>query len=701
LQGYKPLAMSAAPLEAANKDASHVDRVRVLVVDDDHLHLRTLQRTWQANPRIELTVVDNAIDGLLALGSLKPDLAVLDIFMPDLDGVEACRRIKSNRELQDVEIILASAALTPELERAARHAGARGTVAKPYDLRAMIDGGPRGKSTEPPTRTTIRAADLLVRMLEEAGVEVVFGLPGGAISPIHDALIDSGIRVVTTRHESGAMFAAAAHARATGKLAVVAVTSGPGALNSMTGLATAWCDGVPVLLLVGEVPRPLHGKGVLQDGSAHGLQIVEMAKHVAKLAVEVPHANALPHLLRRAIDTALAGRPGPVVLTLPLDVTTARLQPPQTGGTTVTTGHVAPELVAEVARLLVEAKRPLILAGNGARAGQAPAQLVAIAEHLGCPVATTPKGKGVFPETHPLALGMLGLGGHRTVRAYLEAGVDVVLAIGTSLGDLATDGFSPLLQAAALVHVDVEARQLGKSYAPTHAIVGDAADFLGALARQVEGCPRVAMRVVPDGIARHVLPASSKPDRLASHDAITELQAVVPADTIFTVDSGEHFLFAAHYLELARPDQFVVMTGLGSMGPSIGGAIGAQLAHPDRFVAAICGDGCFAMNAFEVATAVAERLPIRVFVFNDQRLGMVETGHQTVYGRHPLYPTAPLDVCAVARGLGATARAVIREAAGPVVIEVQIDPDIVLPRTDRVASMAPGVSHDTARKHVN
>jgi acetolactate synthase-1/2/3 large subunit len=147
-------------------------------------------------------------------------------------------------------------------------------------------------------------------MLAEAGVEVVFGLPGGAISPVHDALIDSKLRVVTTRHESGAMFAAAGYARATGKLAVVAVTSGPGVLNALTGLASAWCDGLPVLLLVGEVPRGQQGKGVLQDGSAYGLQLVEMARHVTKLAVEVPRPSALPHLVRRAIATAQSGRRG-------------------------------------------------------------------------------------------------------------------------------------------------------------------------------------------------------------------------------------------------------------------------------------------------------------------------------------------------------------------------------------------------------
>jgi len=363
-------------------------------------------------------------------------------------------------------------------------------------------------------------------------------------------------------------------------------------------------------------------------------------------------------------------------------------------------GSVEPESLDEVALLIRTAKRPLILAGSGIRGNAAPERLRIVAERLGCPVATTPKGKGVFPEDHPLALGVLGLGGHPSTRAYLENGADVIVAIGTSLGDMSTDGFSPLLQASTLVHVDIDARQVGKSYSPTHAIVASAADFLGGLADRLGECPvEDAKPRLATGVQRFPLASSARPDRIASHDAITTLQSLLAPDTIYTVDSGEHFLFAAHYLRINHPDAFLVMTGLGSMGQSIGGAIGAQLAYPGRSVAAIVGDGCFAMNAFEIATAVAEGLPIRVFVFNDQKLGMVEDGHNTVYGRKPSYPTNPLDVCLVARGLGAAtlrvetvaqlaaAADLVATTPGPVVIDVAIDCDIHLPKIDRVAAM--------------
>jgi len=270
-------------------------------------------------------------------------------------------------------------------------------------------------------------ADLLVETLLDRGVEVVFGLPGGAIYPIHDALLDSSIRSITTRHESGAMFAAAGYAQAPGKLAVVAVTSGPGMLNAMTGLASAWCDGLPVMLLVGEVPHAAHGKGVLQDGSAHGLHLVDMARHVTKLSVEVPRPSALPHLVHRAITTATSGKPGPVMLTLPMDVTTALIRPPRIDAS-IAIGETLPaETLGEVDALLRAAERPLILAGSGAR--NAADRLRQVAELLRCPVATTPKGKGVFPENHPLALGVLGMGGHVSARAYLASGVDLVRSL--------------------------------------------------------------------------------------------------------------------------------------------------------------------------------------------------------------------------------------------------------------------------------
>jgi acetolactate synthase-1/2/3 large subunit len=684
--------------------ATLAERRRVLVVDDDPVLLRTMGRQLRRVEELDVILVDSGIDALIRIGSMIPDLVVMDVFMPGLDGIEACRRLKANPSTRDVKVVLATGSMSADVEASALSAGADHVMPKPFDVSALLRRF-RAPAAPPKidetVRPTERAADLLVEMLEDAGVEYVFGIPGGAISPVHDALLDSSIRTITTRHESGAMFAAAGYAHGTGRLGVVAVTSGPGVLNAMTGLASAWCDGLPVMLLVGEVPRRSHGKGVLQDGSAYGLHIVEMASYITKLAVEVPDASQLPHLLRRAMATALSGKRGPVVLTLPMDVMTAQIVRPRIAGSMTMGGSVPNDVLDEVGGLLAGAVRPLILAGSGTRTGEAPSRLLTVAERLRCPVATTPKAKGVFPENHPLSLGVVGLAGHPSAQRYLDGGVDVLVAIGTSLGDLSTNGFDRKLQAPrAMIHVDIDARQVGKSYAPTHAVVAAASDFLGGLARQIGEAPVVVSRPPRAGVERNRLLSSTSPAQIASHDALADIQRVLPADTIYTVDSGDHFLFATHFLEITHPDGFVVMTGLGSMGQSIGAAIGASLAHPGRSVAAICGDGCFAMNAFEVATAVAERLPIRVFVFNDQRLGMVENGHESVYGRRPEYPTAPMDVCAVARGLGAATIRIdqvgqlekhaelFSAQPGPIVVDVRIDHTVKLPKKDRIKAFS-------------
>lgn len=870
----------------------------MVIVEDDPHQLRALTRILRKHREsVDASLFDNGRAALLDAETHRPRLVVMDVFMPGLDGVEVCRRLKSNPAMQETRVVLTSGRMTSDVREAALRAGAAHVLEKPFDLATLLEQvacstwfaqgsradvvlpnlsaiversgdtvlhiphgslpapqraelhapvelgtvmalpeirerrelpslqarpeardvrevrdvrelhdeppalqahveapsrneaklsallelpalspppslpasraardssqllpvmrAPR-EATQPLTRIPRdsshpltapregappapsipssslqapliappaearqrrhtpavpprRASAVLVDMLASAGVEVVFGLPGGAISPVHDALLDSNIRVVTTRHESGATFAAAGYAHITGRLGVCAVTSGPGALNALTGVASAWCDGLPMLLMVGEVPRKAHGRGVLQDGSAHGLKIVEMFGHVSKLSLEVPDAAQLPHLLRRAIATAMSGRRGPVVLTLPMDVTSAMIAPPRIEGQQAVQSQLCAEIIDEVGEILVDARRPLILAGSGLRTGSAPALLRRVAERLRCPVATTPKGKGVFPEDHPLSLGVLGLGGHLSSRSYLESGVDAVVVLGSSLGDLSTDGFNPALQAQSLIHVDIDGKQIGKSYAPTHAVVADLAEMLDALdARLVNLLARpVAEPAEPralelSGVVRHQLPPAPEAEaRIGPHEVLREIQSLLPADTVYTVDSGEHFTFATHYLKITHPDSYVVMTGLGSMGQSIGAAIGVKLAHPDRPVAAIVGDGCFAMNAFEVATAVAERLPIRVFVFNDNRLGMVENGHEHVYGRRPDYSTGSLDICAIAAGLGAATLRVCRPGdlaaaarlfsnyPGPVVVDVQIDPSVRLPKKDRMAAFAP------------
>ncbi|MCA1664427.1 MAG: thiamine pyrophosphate-binding protein [Myxococcales bacterium] len=545
----------------------------------------------------------------------------------------------------------------------------------------------------------LRAADALVDILVAHGVDVIFGLPGGPISPLIDALLDRPeIRVVNTRSEGAAMFAAAGYAHASGKLGVAMVTTGPGVLNAMTGLTSAFCDGLPVLLLAGEVARRNFGRGALQDGSAYGLHIVEMLRNVTKHAAEVHDAQRAPAMLKSAIRTALSGSRGPVALTLPMDVTLANLDAlPSLSLPPIVDSAVASDAIAAAAALMRESERGLLFVGSGVRSGAAPARLVELAERAQWPVVTTPKGKGVFPEDHPLSLGVFGMGGHVSAYEYLEKGVDTIVAVGTSFNELSTDGWSALLQPShALVHVDIDERQFGRAYPCTLGIVGNAEQFLARLTAEL---PQAAERHF-GGVRRHVLPLGTGAG-LPMHHAISEIQRALPENTIFTVDSGEHFVFATHYLKLTAPDSYLVMTGLGSMGQSLPAAVGAQLAHPDRVVATIVGDGCFAMNAFEIATAVNAKLPLVIFVINDGRLGMVEIGSNNVYGRTADFATGPMDIPQLAAALGAQTVVadmfgVIRDAdlmemrkRGPVVVDVRIDATIKIPKRERFIGFAP------------
>jgi acetolactate synthase I/II/III large subunit len=560
-----------------------------------------------------------------------------------------------------------------------------------------------GSSPQPLRRLrdrTKRAADVIVDLLAKAGVEVVFGLPGGTIAPIFDALLDHPeIRVVITKHEAGAMFAAAGYARTTGKLGVVLVTSGPGVLNAMTGLAAAYCDGIPILLLAGEVSRETYGKGALQEGSAYHLNVVAMASHISKLALEIPDGNGVPGAIRRAISTAMSGRRGPVTVTIPLNVSKSTIFVPEMSQHVSTSFELDAATMVTAANALSKSARKVIFAGSGVRHGDGPALLRMLAERLQCPVMTTPKGKGVFPEDHPLSLGIFGMGGHPSANAYLAGGVEVVLAIGTSLGDLATNGWSKQLQPSrAFIHVDIDAGQIGKSYAANICIAASAERFFVEMLGRI--VPIAASAEY--GVRRHADPEAqteSPAGLIAPSRAVWEIQRMLPADTIYTIDSGEHYFFATHYLETLHPDAFFAMTGLGSMGSSIGAAIGAQLACPNRRVAVICGDGGYAMAANEIATAATERLPLVIVVMNDQKLRMVELGNQAIFGRTPSYPVGPMDVIQLAASLGAEGYLVdrpgrlleidaLRENRGrPIVLDVRIDEAVRMPKNGRFEAL--------------
>jgi acetolactate synthase I/II/III large subunit len=557
---------------------------------------------------------------------------------------------------------------------------------------------PQSGVVKKPVKTSVRTADVLVDILVEAGVEVVFGLPGGPIAPVHDALIDRPeIKSITTRHEAGAIFAAAGYAQATGKLGVVVVTSGPGILNAMTGLASAYCDGLPVLVIAGEVPRERFGQGAVQEGTSQGLDIIHMVRPISKFAAEARDASSAPVLLRRAIATAMSGRRGPAVVTLPMDVGTTQVR--STTPVEVISRlefDIPPATLRATSNALANAKRPLILVGSGARFGKGPELVRMLAERLQCPVMTTPKAKGVFSETHPLSLGVFGWGGHPSASEYLTAGVDVLFVIGSGLGETATDSWSTKLSASEhFIQLDIEAQRIGRNYAVTLAMVDTVESAIPKLLRALEhepsmvGRPRACRTF---GVRRQQTGAEvpvGPENKISPQRALWELQRALPATTLYTTDIGSHMFFALHHLEVQSPRGFMIMFGLGSMASGIGSSLGVKVGNPDVPVVSVCGDGCFQMGLGDVATAAQEGISMIFAVLNDERYGLVEIGNNAVYGRTPSFAT-PMDVCALAEGVGAAA--VVIEKPGdilnldllklannrPLVLDIRIDREVRL-----------------------
>lgn len=553
-----------------------------------------------------------------------------------------------------------------------------------------------------------RVADQIVATLHAAGVRVVFGVPGGAIAPIFDALIDEPrIRVVNANHESTAVYAAAAHARATGTVGVVLVTSGPGVTNALTGLASAHCDGLPVLLIGGEVARKNFGRGALQEGSPYHLNLVAMAKHITKLSVEVVGADQAIFTIRKALATAQSGRKGPVFLSLPLDVQGAKTVKPQLAHQTQAAFEVDASMVDMAVHQLLTSDRPLVLAGSGTRWNRGPQELLNFAERYNIPVMTTPKAKGVFPESHPLSLGVYGLGGHPAASNYLRSGVDLLLAVGTSFNDVATNSWNTDLKVENCIQVDIEGSQIGRNYPAGIGLVGDAGTVLAklaVLAPKVLPHRKLTKRewfTDPSTLTKR---GPIKPQR-----ALWELQQLLPSSAIYTCDIGDHSMFALHYLSIDAPDGFHFACGLGSMGSGIASAIGVKLAHPDRPVVAICGDGTLTMSGMDVALAVKERLNIIYCVLNDRRYGMVEAGHEAIFGRTPPYPVS-LAIGELASALHAevvqidepeqiTALGTRRllNSAGPLVLDVHVDALEKMPRLSRFDAIREGAVQDAPK----
>jgi acetolactate synthase I/II/III large subunit len=535
--------------------------------------------------------------------------------------------------------------------------------------------------------TSRRVANIIVDTLRELGITNYFGIPGGAITPIYDALIDTpGVRLVHNRHETGSLFMAAGSSLM-GKIPCVLVTSGPGLTNAITGLASAFADGIPVVVIGGEVASRNFGRGALQEGSKYELDLQAMVRSVTKYSATILNPRSAAAVVRRAVGTALSGRRGPVFLSLPIDVASESVVPSVSSSQVSTTFVLDEHLVERAAKALMTSRKGLILVGSGARHPMAVTQLRILAEMLQIPVATTPKGKGLFPERNPLSLGVFGYGGHLSANKYIQEGPDLIFAVGCGLGETATNSWNPTLQpTGTFIQIDIDGSQIGKNYHVDLGLVGAAHQVLPSIISHLRSRPITA------GAASRIVyhaPDDATVDRPALHPArvMSLLQAHFPADTIFTSDIGEHLMFALHYLKVDMPDAFFAGMGLGSMGSGIGMAVGAKYAAPDRPVVSICGDYGFQMFGMELNTCVQYGIGVVFAVLNDGRMRMVEAGFERIFGRHLSVDGPMVDFAALARAHGAEGL-VIRSAEDfaqlgpevfqgvrPVVLDIRIDPE--------------------------
>lgn len=492
-------------------------------------------------------------------------------------------------------------------------------------------------------QTMIGAAALMKAMSKE-GVRQVFGLPGGANLPMYDELFKSDIRHILVRHEQSAAHMADGFGRVSRKPGVCFATSGPGATNILTGIATAQADSAPMVAVTGQVPVKMIGRDAFQESD-----IIGMANPVVKYAFQPRDAAEIPSVVRKGFYIAETGRPGPVLLDIPKDVQQNEAQMEFPDEFKIRGYHpwADPDIanIEKAVDMLMSSEKPVILAGGGTIISMAFAELQAIAEALVIPVVTTFKGKGSFPENHPLSLGPIGMHGHAEAnRIMTEA--DCVLAIGTRFSDRSVGTFDEFERNLKIIHMDVDPAEIGKNQTTKVAVVGDVRASLRIMVRVVLDRQKRAGRGGPgDGEGtewfRHVKEVRQywkdnlkiHPGEMAAARILRRLREELPADSIITTEVGQHQMWASLFYDVVQPGTFFSSTGLGTMGWGFPAAIGAKVARPDVPVVDIAGDGSFNMTENSLATSVLEGIPVIVFLVNNFTLGMVAQWQRTFYDR--------------------------------------------------------------------
>jgi len=551
----------------------------------------------------------------------------------------------------------------------------------------------------------LTGSKILLESLIQEGVDTIFGYPGGTVINIYDDLMGSSIKHILTRHEQAAVHAADRYARATGKVGVAIATSGPGATNTITGIANAYMDSIPMVVITGQVPTGLIGNDAFQEAD-----LVGITRPITKHNYLVKDINDLARIIKQAFYIARTGRPGPVVVDLPKDIqmNTARFEYPDKvelrGYKPTFSGNV--RMIEKAVKMMLSAKKPVLYVGGGATLTDAHAELLELAETLQAPVTTTLMGMASFPTCHPLSLGMLGM--HGTYYANMAVtNSDLLIALGARFDDRVTGKIDTFAPHAKIIHVDVDPTSIKKNVRVDLPIVGDLRDVLkkmnkalGEMKDDVEKANQAHKPWLEEISAwRKEHPMSYQPSKseIKPQYVIEKLRELSNDDAIITTEVGQHQMWTAQFFKFTQPRTFLTSGGLGTMGYGLPAALGAQAAFPERQVIDVSGDGSFQMNSQEMATLVQYRLPVKIVILNNNFLGMVRQWQQLFFDKRysQTCMELPIDFTKLAEAYGATGlkatkpeevEDVIKKAfatPGPVIMEFKVS------REENVMPMVP------------
>jgi len=506
----------------------------------------------------------------------------------------------------------------------------------------------------------LSGAEILLECLRQEGADVIFGYPGGQALPIYDALYSSKIRHILTRHEQGAVHAADGYARATGKVGVCLTTSGPGATNLVTGIATANMDSIPLVCLTGQVPTHMIGKDAFQEADITGI-CLPITKHTFL----AERTEDVPRIIKEAFHIARTNRPGPVVVDLPKDVMERVIEYVSLTtnisikGYRVTKGFNSGQVV-NAANLIGKAERPVIYAGGGVIASSASGALKELAEKRKIPVTTTLMGVGCFDTSNYLSLGMLGMHGTRYAN-YAIGECDLLIAAGARFDDRVTGKLDTFAANAKIIHIDIDAAEIGKNKIPTVPIVGDVNEVLEAINLRLAPVDEYSEWHETIDRWKEAFPLSYKAPKsggIMPQFVIQKISEITGGEAIITTEVGQHQMWTAQYFAFKNPRTFLSSGGLGTMGYGFPAAIGAKIAHPERTVIDIAGDGSIQMNIQELGTAVQYKLPVIICILNNKYLGMVRQWQDLFYGGRHSYTDVSVqpDFVKLAEAYGALGR---------------------------------------------